>query len=304
MSTLHVLPDDIHIPCHPEKALLQQVLDQGIPLTHACGGQAKCSTCRILVLDGLEQCTVRTEYEKCLASKLGFEPRVRLACQTHASGSLQIRRLVIDAQDESIATRPLTSGGIDAVGDEKWVTVLFSDIRKFTTFSRNMLPYDVVHSLNRHYEHVGDVIHRNGGVINNYMGDGFLAVFGLDGNSNSNRSAVRAALEIIGSLELSKPYYHLAYGVDFNIGIGIDSGPVIYGEIGHPDSKRPTVIGNTVNLASRIEAATKQLGTPLLVSDMVRQHTAEDFNWLTFPDISLPGVPGLVSLHSVAGVQS
>ena len=300
MNTIHLLPDDVHLPCHPEKLLLQLALDHGVPLTHACGGQAKCSTCRVLVLEGLEFCTARSEYEVCLAGKLGFEQRVRLACQTRAGGPVPIRRLVIDPEDEVIATRPLKAGTIDAVGEEKKVAVLFSDIRNFTTFSSHMLPYDVVHSLNRHYEHVGEIISRHGGVINNYMGDGFLALFGLHEHEPCCTRAVQAGLEIFETLEQARIYFRKAYDIDFNIGIGIDFGSVIYGEIGHSDSKRPTVIGHVVNFASRIEAATKQLETPLLVSSVVQEKCASHFVWKSFPGIQIPGIPGTVTLHSPA----
>jgi adenylate cyclase len=95
-SRIQVLPEAAVLPIQPRKSLLELCLAHRIPLTHACGGMARCSTCRVVVLHGSEHCTARNAAEQDLAHRLGFDTHVRLACQTHISGPAQIRRLVLD----------------------------------------------------------------------------------------------------------------------------------------------------------------------------------------------------------------
>src|SRR5882757_3024847 len=83
--------------------LLQISLKHGIPHVHACGGHARCSTCRVMIHDGLANTLPRNEAEQHLASLKGLEPNVRLACQTHVVGPVRIRRLVLDDKDIQIA---------------------------------------------------------------------------------------------------------------------------------------------------------------------------------------------------------
>jgi len=110
---------------------------------------------------------------------------------------------------------------------------------------------------------VGRAISDNGGRIDNYMGDGLLALFGMDDPNGAARQAVRAGLGMIAAVEHLKPYVEKIYGRSFEIGIGIHYGEVVVGAIGAPDMKRVTVIGDAVNLAARIESATKRCGARL-----------------------------------------
>ena len=162
-----------------DETLLQASLSAGINHTHVCGGRARCSTCRVLVESGLEHCRPRNDAETRLAEIKGFSPDVRLACQTTSTGNLRVRRLVLDDADISEAIQEGRSGH-GAVGREVDSTILFADIRSFTAFSENALPYDIVHILNRYFDAICAAIDRNGGYIDKYMGDGIMAVFGLD----------------------------------------------------------------------------------------------------------------------------
>lgn len=299
MTTVQFLPDHKNAPADDGCSVLNCALAAGIPLTHACGGEAKCSTCRVLVLEGRDSCNPPNPAESALAQKLGFAHEVRLACQMRPTGPVTVRRLVLDETDTTLATQPLHAGRPDAVGEEKSMAILFSDIRGFTRMSRRLLPYDIVHALNRHFEKMGDLILQYGGTINNVMGDGIMALFeDLPGAAHPALRATRAALEIKTGVEISgKPYFAHAYGEELAIGIGIHYGPVIAGRIGHSESRRLTVIGETVNFASRIESANKATGTTVLVSEDVRCACGTFFAWKEFANISLQGIDHPVTLH-------
>src|SRR5260370_25459089 len=126
--------------------LLVISLNHGILHVHACGGHARCSPWRVMIRDGRENALPRNPAEEHLASLKGLEPNVRLACQTHVVGPVRIRRLVLDDKDIQIAVAEESKSS----GREEHLAILFSDIRDFTPFSEQNLPYDVVHMLNRY----------------------------------------------------------------------------------------------------------------------------------------------------------
>lgn len=264
-------PDERVIAAERGQSLLQASLRNNIPHTHVCGGNARCSTCRVAVLAGLENLTPRNRPEQILAERLEFPPDIRLACQARLTGgAVQIRRLVLDAQDIALASQLRVNALPTAVGQERELAVLFSDIRGFTSFAERLLPYDVVHALNRYYARVGEAVYQYGGEINNYMGDGFLALFGLSEHpGDPATNAVQAGLAMLAAVEELKPYFETTYGAPLDIGIGIHVGAVVVGGMGARDPRRMAAIGDAVNLASRIEAANKEAGTRFLVSEEV-----------------------------------
>lgn len=303
-SGIQVLPEAAALPIQPRKSLLELCLAHRIPLTHACGGMARCSTCRVVVLHGSEHCSARNAAEQDLAHRLGFDTHVRLACQTHISGPAQIRRLVLDERDEDFVGSTGSSGKIAALGEEIVAAILFCDIRGFTQFSRRVMPYDAIHTLNRFYATLGPQITERGGEINNTMGDGFLAIFPQSDERTACRHAVDAGLALLEAMGTLRDYTSKAYGEELRIGIGIHSGPVICGTIGHGVARRMTIIGDNVNLASRIESATKQLGRPLLVSPRVREILDGDQAWQQAGIATLQGIAEPMALHNPASIAS
>ncbi len=281
--------------------LLEVSLKNGIPHAHVCGGNARCSTCRVLVVENADQLGPRTDAELSLAERRGFDDSIRLACQARLLGDVTVRRLVIDETDAHMCTRE-THG---ATGREANLAVLFSDVRNFTVFSEANLPYDVVHVLNRYFQPVGDAIVRNNGYIDKYMGDGIMALFGLerDDPAASCLDAIRAALAMRAALADVNAYLAKITDTEFRIGVGVHFGTAVVGEIGHPAKKQLTAIGDTVNLASRIESATKEFGTDLLVSDAVVSHVADAVELGHSFVAKLKGKSGQYSLHEVNGLS-
>ncbi|MEM9300645.1 MAG: adenylate/guanylate cyclase domain-containing protein [Pseudomonadota bacterium] len=280
-STLQLqFEDERVISASSDRSILQCAIDAGVPMTHVCGGRALCSTCRVLILDGVDNVLPRTEREQRLAAAKGFSPEVRLACQTRARGPVRLKRLVLDAEDIDIA---IDQGqvGAGAVGKDAQVAVLFSDIRAFTSFAERTLPYDLVHILNRYFESVGRIADEHGGYIDKYLGDGIMVVFGLDDTSRDNPSlhAVRAAIGMLGNLSPFNAYLRERFDHEFRIGVGICTGPAVVGSLGYHRKKEFTAIGDTVNTASRIEALTKAVDRPLLVCENTYRATQDAFAW-------------------------
>jgi adenylate cyclase len=251
-----------------QTTFLESSLRSGIDHMHICGGNARCSTCRVLVINGLEHCIPRNQKEAELARLKGFSANIRLPCQTRSEDNVTLKRLVLDTSDISEAIHEGRSAR-NLVGSEIKAAILFSDIRSFTSFSENNLPYDIVHILNRYFNLIGEIIDKNGGYIDKYMGDGIMVIFGLDSNFTDHPAlqAIRSAKEIMKALSEFNEYLEPHFNSVFDIGIGIHYGNVIVGNLGYRKKMEFTAIGDTVNTASRIESLNKRTGTKILVSE-------------------------------------
>lgn len=304
MPRIHYLTDDKVVETNSSRTILDSSLKSGIQHVHVCGGYARCSTCRVLVLKGLENCRERNNLERTLADRLNFSPNIRLACQTTLNGDITVRRLVLDAEDITL-TSQLQNGAPRQtfVGQEQEVAILFADIRGFTTFAESQLPYDVVHALNRYFFEMGEVISRNGGYIDNYMGDGLMALFGVDEGTDAPLRAVKAGYEMVQAMEHLKPYMMATYKTELEIGVGIHYGTVVVGSIGSASHKKITAIGDAVNLASRIESANKEVKTRLLISEDVHHYVQDVVTTGKEASIMLKGKSGEYRLFEVANVS-
>jgi adenylate cyclase len=304
VASVRFSPDGQDVPVEKGATLLEAALDAGIQHAHACGGRARCSTCRVLVVRGLERCTARNAAEQHIADQLHFPPDVRLACQTRMDGDGEVRRLVLDAED--IELTELRANRTPVVpGEEKRVAILFADIRGFTAFSESMPAYDVVHMLNRVFSQMDVAIHAHRGSIDNVMGDGLMALFGLQGSDPTGASldAIRAGLDMLAAHDRLKPYLARAYGRSLEIGIGIHTGSAVIGAIGGRSSRRITAIGNAVNVASRIESANKEAGTRLLISDDTFALVEAEVRIGTTSTVVLRGKRGEHRIHEVIGIR-
>lgn len=256
----------------PGANLLEVAAAYGIPCVAACDGDAKCSTCRVLIVDGLEACEARTPDEIPLARRLGFGRRVRLACQTTINASVVVRRLVLDPDDTRRLDqrRPYSRR---RRGRELDVAVLFTDIRDFTRLAATLPPYDSIHVLERFMALAVEAVENRRGLVTSYMGDGFMALFGADGEDAPHLAAVAAGWGIIGAVDHLQPYVAQLYDEPLRVGVGVHCGTAVVGSVGPGGGI--TAVGDTVNVASRIEQATKMLETPFLISDETRRRVAD-----------------------------
>ena len=253
----------------PGPTLLEISRMKDVPHTAVCGGRARCSTCRVSVESGLGTLAPATAAEAMTLSGINAPPNVRLACQIRPLHALTITRLV--APPMQIGARGTASPGEQGV--ERNLAVLFLDIRGFTSISEDRLPYDVVFILNRLFAEVGEAIRAHGGKIDKYMGDGLMAIFGSEsGEREGCRQALGAARAIDLALDRLNAEIMEEVGAALRVGIGLDVGPLVMGHIGHADTAMVTVIGTTVNAASRLEALTKEKNCQLIASEDILAH--------------------------------
>ena len=165
----------------------------------------------------------------------------------------------------------IAKGGLSRAGESREVTILFSDIRGFTTLAETRAPGEVVDLLNRYFSLQVDVIFRHGGTLDKFIGDAIMACWGAPiDDPDQAQHAVAAALDMAATLETFRAGLGTS-GTDFDVGIGIHSGPAVVGLIGSAARREYTAIGDTVNLASRIEGLTKGVARILVSEDTARK---------------------------------
>ena len=180
-----------------------------------------------------------------------------------------------------VVRKLLERGGLEGEGRTREVTLLFSDIRGFTTLSETRAPEEVVDILNRYFTRQVEVIFRHGGSLDKFIGDAIMAFWGapLDDPEHA-KNAVACALDMADELLAFKAELGEA-GASFDVGIGVHSGPAVVGLIGSEKRREYTSIGDTVNLASRIEGLTKDAGRRILVSRETMKRCADAFDFVS-----------------------
>jgi class 3 adenylate cyclase/nitrite reductase/ring-hydroxylating ferredoxin subunit len=302
MAKVISLPDKVEFDVAADETLLEAALRSGVPWAHACGGRAKCSTCRVWILDGLETCPQRSTDEAAMAGRLGLSDEVRLACQLRPQHGLRVRRLVLDETDMMMASQ-LDRSAATRTGETKNVAIFFSDITDFTALSEHLSPYDTMYLLNRYFAQAGDIIERNGGFIDKFIGDGLMAVFGIDDQPDAALRSVNAALQTLAAVDRMKAFFASMYDAEFDIRIGLHYGEAVIGSLGSIGHERLTAVGDAVNVASRIEVANKEAGTRLLVSESLHDRVADKVEVADFVRVRLRGTRERITLHEIGRLK-
>ena len=253
--------------------VLEASRQASIPHASVCGGRGRCSTCRVRITQGAERLPPANESELRVLKRVGASPNVRLACQLRPTHDLAVIPLLP-------ATAPihdtLIAAGYQA-GQEREIAVLFADLRGFTRIAEHRLPYDVVFLLNQYFEVVGNAIEQAGGVVNQFTGDGVMALFGIDTGSTAACQHALAATQgmVRGLADLSR---NLAEELDapLRIGIGIHTGPTVVGRMGRGEAMYLTAVGDTVHVASRLQDLTKTYSCQLIISEAVAECAGMD----------------------------
>ena len=238
----------------------------GIPHASVCGGRGRCSTCRIKIEGAKEEIPPAASEEVKVLRRVGAAPDVRLACQLRPHGDLRVTPLLpATAQARDGFRRP---GYLQ--GAEREIAIMFADLRSFTQLSEQKLPYDLVFLLNRYFAEMGHAVEAAGGRIDKFIGDGVMALFGLDtGVEAGCREALAAARDMAERMEILNRALVHDISEPLRIGIGIHTGPAIVGEMGYGTAISITAVGDSVNTASRIESLTKTYACQLVVSEAV-----------------------------------
>jgi adenylate cyclase len=208
-----------------------------------------------------------------LAGTVGHQLRRQFAASIHAATARdRVTSLFGQHVSPQVVERLLLEGA-GADSDIRQVAVMFVDFRSFTAGARSRSPQDVVDRLDGAFAVLVEILDRHGGIVNKFLGDGFLALFGapFEAEDPAHRAvaAAREMLVAMGRINRDSSW-------PLRIGIGVHFGEVVAGNIGSPRRKEYTVIGDTVNFASRLEALNKEFGSQLLISTAVREALGED----------------------------
>lgn len=259
-------PDGRRIRAPKGASLLEASRIGGVPHASVCGGRGRCSTCRVRINAGFRSLPPAAPDERRVLERLGAAADVRLACQARPDGDVTITPLVpVEAQAAHVMRAMNPSQGA-----EREIVVLFADLRGFTRISEGRLPYDVVHLLNRYFKTMGDAIDAAGGHVDKVVGDGIMALFGLKSDpATAARQALRAVKSMGEALDGLNREFASDLAQPLRMAIGLHQGAAIVGELGYGPSSALTAIGDTVNVASRLEGIAKEHDVALAVSATV-----------------------------------
>jgi adenylate cyclase len=269
----------------------------GVPHAHVCGGRGRCSTCRVRVRGEIGSIDPPDNAEQRVLHRIAATPNVRLACQLRPKGAVEVTPLLPPFAYAMDGHRRVDF----AQGSEREIAILFADIRGFTALSEGRLPYDVVFILNRYFAAVGRAVESAGGHIDKFLGDGVMALFGIESGAQAGcREALTAARVMSARMGELNASLHGELDRQLRIGIGIHAGPIIIGEMGYGGATAMTAIGDAVNTASRLEELTKEFGVELVVSEAVVTHAGFDLS--TFPrhEVEIRGKREMLAVRTLA----
>ena len=244
-------------------------------IAHAsvCGGRGRCSTCRVRVVAPVSALPPPSAAEQRVLQRVGAPPNVRLACQLRPTADLS----VIPLLPAHAAASDGYAQPAYLAGQERAIAVLFADLRTFTGIAERKLPYDLVFLLNSYFDAVGNAITSAGGIVDKFIGDGVMALFGVETTPEmACRQALAAAHVMVREVDALSQKLAVELPVPLKIGIGIHSGPAIVGRMGFGSNVHLTAIGDTVNVASRLQDLTKEYGCQLVISEQVAMHADLD----------------------------
>jgi len=287
------------VRARPGQTVLEVSRENGIAHTAVCGGRARCSTCRTRILSGVERLPSPQPRERAVLERIGAPANVRLACQLRPLGDVGVQPLVP-------SRGPALSATEDPQDSYRWgveqsVAILFADLRGFTALSERRLPFDVVFILNEYLGLMSELVRRNGGMVDKYIGDSVMALFGVAGRPETGAyQALLTAADMIDPLAELNQRLSTQVAETLRFGVGIHAGPVILGRIGGGADEGLTALGDTVNIASRLEAATKELGNTVAVSDAtVTLAGAQPAGWHT-EEIAVRGRVNAILVHGTS----
>ncbi len=267
MTQILCRPDNIAIEAKANRSILESLLAARVPHPHACGGNAACSTCRIMILSGSEHCRLMTPAEKALAERLDLPVHIRLACQTRITGDVEVQRLVLDSADIGVAHQQLQA---QTIGRQADTAIVALSLRGIANFDEDNFPYDIVYTLGRFYTQMGAVVQQYQGSLAGQNALRSLALFGLDTPADTGiRQAIQAVLDLSRSLadlnralvELSYPQVQMTAAIHYGSTILLNADP--------QDAQKMSAFGRSVGMVTWMDEINTKLGTHLVVSPTV-----------------------------------
>ena len=282
-------------------SVLEASLRHHVPHASVCGGRARCSTCRIRVIGDCSSLPAPSKREAFVLERVGAggDPAIRLACQLRPTTDLAFFQIF---RPDVTAAAPARKGAV-RIGQERYLVSMFVDMRGSTSLAEQRLPFDTVFIVNRFLSAVSQAVIACGGQPNQFVGDGELALFGLNTSPQiACRQALQAAALIAANIEeLNRSLSHdLVKPIGF--GIGIHGGEVIIGDIGYRDHQVFTALGDAVNVAARLQDMTKSLSCEVILSEEVYKTAALTVN-LTEQELSIRGRAEPLSVRLAANAR-
>ena len=294
-------PGGIEVAVPRGLTVLEASRFSGIPHTSVCGGRGRCSTCRVRIVRGWDSLPPAKPAEVRVLQRVGAPPNVRLACQLRPTQDLSVIPLVpAGGQAQQGFTQPSY-----LAGEERSIVVLFADLRSFTGMAEHKLPYDLVFVLNSYFKTAGEAVARAGGIVDKFVGDGVMALFGVEtGPDDGCRRALTAAKEIVSGVNQLSQLLAGELSEPLKIGVGIHSGPAVVGRMGYGSAISLTAIGDTVNVASRLQDLTKQYECQLVMSEQVAQQAGVDVASFPRHELTVRNRKEALSIYVVKDVQT
>jgi adenylate cyclase len=248
-------------------SVLEASLRYHVPHASVCGGRARCSTCRIRIIGDCSALPEPSQREAFVLNRVGAsDPSIRLACQLRPETDLSFFQLFMPqtASANAHASQP------QRIGQERYLVSLFVDMRGSTMLAEKQLPFDTVFIVNRFLGAVSQAVIACGGQPNQFVGDGELALFGLNASPQTAcRQALRAVAMISANVDELNQFLSHDLREPIRFGIGVHGGEVIIGDIGYRDHMVFTALGDAVNVAARLQDMTKSLACEAIVSEEV-----------------------------------
>ena len=240
-----------------------------------CGGRGRCTTCRVRVTSSLTELPKPNKIEQAVINRLEFDQSLRLACQLRPEANIEINPLIKLANKDKQNLRFSNQENLSGV--EKETVIMFCDLRGFTSLSDSRMPFDVVFILNKYFKLVTDAVEENKGRIDKFIGDGVMAIFDKDETISRNcKNALQGSARITELLNELNDELSSEDIDPLRLGIGIHCGNAIIGKMGYGDASSDTAIGDTVNVASRLEQLTKDYSCQLIFSSEVAENAQVD----------------------------
>ncbi len=294
---------------HPVAGKLQGLVGQSVlevlraarvPHASICGGRARCTTCRINIDQGQEFLSEPLPLEASALKRINAGSTVRLACQLRPEADTWITPLLpprVGSEDYQ--------GGGGISGNEQEVVAMFVDLRGFSSFAESRLPYDVVLIMNQFFGHMSAALESTRGHYAQFTGDGLFALFGLQGDiQQACRDALSSAIDMQRRLESLNQHVRSELKGALRIGIGIHCGEAIVGPMGPPSSRVISAIGDSVNIASRLEAATKQFGCIAVISQDTIKRAGLVLHDLSVEKIEIRGREQKLAVYPIFEIEA
>jgi adenylate cyclase len=272
----------------------------GVPHAAICGGQGRCTTCRVHVRGAPGALPQPTSAELQILRRIGSPPNVRLACQLRPQGPVDVTPIL----PAFAPAREAFQSPFYVQGAERQIAVLFADIRDFTRVTETKLPYDVVFLLNRYCRAMGTAIESAGGRVDKFTGDGVMALFGLEADGvTACRQALGAAREMSIQLVALNKALAPELNAPLTMGIGLHFGSAIVGDMGDGRWRSLTAVGDTVNTASRLETLCKVYECELVVSGVLLASAGVEFQEARPQEVKIRGRSAPLIVHTLKSAR-